>query len=137
MSLHHTVGIDVSKTRLDAHRLPDGAAAEFDNTTAGFRRLIAWSGEDDRRDARVLADAVRTDPHCLRELRALDPTVAQLREWSRMADDLTKERTRLVSLIYKSQHTVCKGQSSLLSYDLSQSSERDGKQARRPEHKDI
>ena len=46
MSLHHTVGIDVSKTRLDAHRLPDGAAAEFDNTTAGFRRLIAWSGED-------------------------------------------------------------------------------------------
>ena len=46
MSLHHTVGIDVSKTRLDAHRLPDGTAAEFDNTTAGFRRLIAWSGED-------------------------------------------------------------------------------------------
>ena len=26
-------------------RLPDGAAAEFDNTKAGFRKLIAWSGE--------------------------------------------------------------------------------------------
>ena len=45
MSLHHTVGIDVSKARLDAHRLADGEAAEFDNTKAGFRLLIAWSGE--------------------------------------------------------------------------------------------
>ncbi|MDE0626355.1 MAG: transposase [Bryobacterales bacterium] len=45
MSLRHTVGIDVSKARLDAHRLADGEAAEFDNTKAGFRQLIAWSGE--------------------------------------------------------------------------------------------
>lgn len=45
MSLHHTVGIDVSKVRLDAHRLPDGEASEFDNTKAGFRQLTAWSGE--------------------------------------------------------------------------------------------
>ena len=46
MPLHRTVGIDVSKARLDAHRLPDGAAAEFDNTPAGIRKLIAWSSED-------------------------------------------------------------------------------------------
>ena len=45
MPFHHTVGIDVSKARLDAHRLPDGAAAEFHNTKAGFRKLITWSGE--------------------------------------------------------------------------------------------
>lgn len=45
MPFHHTVGIDVSKVRLDAHQLPDGAVAEFDNTKAGFRKLIAWSGE--------------------------------------------------------------------------------------------
>ncbi|MDE0629180.1 MAG: hypothetical protein OXH99_22525 [Bryobacterales bacterium] len=45
MPFHHTVGIDVSKAHLDAHRLPDGAAAEFDDTPAGFRQLIAWSGE--------------------------------------------------------------------------------------------
>ena len=42
---HHTVGIDVSKARLDAHRLPDGEAAEFANAKAGFRKLIAWSGD--------------------------------------------------------------------------------------------
>ena len=45
MSLHHAVGIDASKTRQEARWLPHGAAAEFDNTTSGFRRLIAWSGE--------------------------------------------------------------------------------------------
>ena len=65
-----------------------------------FRDRFSPSGaKDDRRDARVLADAVRTDPHCLRELRALDSTLAQLREWSRMADDLTRERTRLANRI--------------------------------------
>ena len=46
MPLQHTVGIDVSKARLDAHRLPDGEAAQFDNTEAGFGQLIAWSGAD-------------------------------------------------------------------------------------------
>ena len=45
MPFHHTVGIDVSKARLDAHRLPDGEAAEFANAKAGFRKLIAWSGD--------------------------------------------------------------------------------------------
>ena len=45
MPLQHTVGIDVSKARLDAHRLPDGEAAQFANTKAGFQKLIAWSGD--------------------------------------------------------------------------------------------
>lgn len=45
MPFHHTVGIDVSKARLDAHRLPDGETAEFDNAKAGFRKLIKWSGD--------------------------------------------------------------------------------------------
>lgn len=38
------VGIDVSKARLDAHRLPDGAAAAFDYTTEGLARLCEWLG---------------------------------------------------------------------------------------------
>ena len=45
LPLHHTVGIDVSKARLDAHRLPDGEAARFANAKAGFRQLIQWSGD--------------------------------------------------------------------------------------------
>ena len=65
-----------------------------------FRDRFSPAGaKDDRRDARVLADAVRTDPHCLRKLKPLDPTVVELREWSRMADDLTAERNRLANRV--------------------------------------
>ena len=44
-----------------------------------------------------LTDTVRTAPHCIRELRTLDPAVFELREWSRMADDLTDERCHLAN----------------------------------------
>ena len=65
-----------------------------------FRDRFSPAGaKDDRRDARVLADAVRTDPHCLRELQPLDPAVVELREFSRMADDLTAERNRLANRV--------------------------------------
>ena len=37
-----TVGVDISKTHLDAHRVPDGTAARFTNDDAGFKALIAW-----------------------------------------------------------------------------------------------
>ena len=63
-----------------------------------FRDRFSPAGaKDDRRDALVLASAVRTDPHCLRELRPLDSDVIELREYSRMADDITAERTRLAN----------------------------------------
>jgi len=39
-----TIGIDVSKDRLDAYRLPDGASAAFVNDRAGIGRLIRWIG---------------------------------------------------------------------------------------------
>ena len=61
-----------------------------------FRDRFSPAGaKDDSRDARVLADAVRTDPHCLRRLQPLDPVVVELREWSRIADDLRHDRIRL------------------------------------------
>ena len=42
-----TIGIDISKATLDAHRLSDGAAAQFSNDKAGFRMLKAWlAGHD-------------------------------------------------------------------------------------------
>ena len=65
-----------------------------------FRDRFSPAGaKDDRRDARVLADALRTDPDCLRELDPLDGSVVELREWSRMSDELTTERTRLTNQV--------------------------------------
>lgn len=37
-----TIGIDVSKDHLDAHRLPDGGAKQFPNDAAGHKALIRW-----------------------------------------------------------------------------------------------
>ena len=42
----HTVGIDISKARLDAHVAPEGRTARFSNDPAGFRKLIAWMGPE-------------------------------------------------------------------------------------------
>lgn len=61
-----------------------------------FRDRFSPAGaKDDSRDAQVLADALRTDPRCLRRLEPVDPTVVELREWSRIAEDLRHDRTRL------------------------------------------
>ncbi len=39
-----TVGIDISKDRLDAFAAPEGRSSRFSNDKAGFRKLIAWIG---------------------------------------------------------------------------------------------
>src|SRR6266478_3202913 len=52
---------------------------------------------DDRRDAHVLADSLRTDRHAFRRLSNDEPVIVQLREWSRMVDELQQERARLAS----------------------------------------
>lgn len=62
-------------------------------------RFTVAGAKDDRRDAHVLADALRTDLHCFRRLAAEDPTVVELREWSRMTDDLQQERNRLANRV--------------------------------------
>ena len=41
---HYTIGVDISKAHLDAHRLPDGEASQFTNDKRGFRNLIRWIG---------------------------------------------------------------------------------------------
>ncbi len=58
-------------------------------------RFTVAGAKDDRRDAYVLADALRTDRHCFRR----DPVVIELREWSRMAEDLQQERNRLANRV--------------------------------------
>ncbi len=63
-----------------------------------FRDRFSPAGaKDDRRDARVLADALRTDGHRLRRLKPVASEVIQLRESSRLGEQLTRERTRLLN----------------------------------------
>ena len=59
-----------------------------------------WSpagAKDDRRDAWTLADALRTDDQAFRRLDPAAPEIVELREWSRIASDLTRDQTRLVN----------------------------------------
>ena len=46
MMTDNSIGIDISKDFLDAHRLSDGAATRFENSPAGFRTLSTWLGDD-------------------------------------------------------------------------------------------
>jgi transposase len=39
---HDTIGVDVSKDHLGAHRLADGAARRFANDKRGHKALIEW-----------------------------------------------------------------------------------------------
>lgn len=39
-----TIGIDISKDHLDAHRLPGGEHARFGNTPSGHKALLRWIG---------------------------------------------------------------------------------------------
>jgi len=63
-----------------------------------FRDRFTIAGaKDDSRDAEVMASALRTDPRCFRALAVADPIIVQLREWSRIAEDLGVERNRLAN----------------------------------------
>jgi transposase len=60
-------------------------------------RFTAAGAKDDRRDALVLGDSLRTDPQAFRRVQ-LDPAlVVQLREWSRLDEELGTEVTRLTN----------------------------------------
>lgn len=39
-----TIGVDIAKDTLDAHRLPDGAHRRFANDPAGHKALLGWIG---------------------------------------------------------------------------------------------
>jgi transposase len=61
-----------------------------------FRDRYTMAGaKDDRRDARVLATALVTDRTAFRRLDPEDARVVQLRELTRMEDDLEADRRRL------------------------------------------
>src|ERR671910_2233038 len=58
-------------------------------------RISVAGAKDDRRDARIAAAGLRTDRHLFRRVLAGDPSVVELREWSRLAEELQQERVRL------------------------------------------
>ena len=63
-------------------------------------RFSVSGAKDDRRDAHVAADGLRTDRHLFRRLQIADPRLIQLRGWSRLAEELQQERVRLSNRLY-------------------------------------
>jgi Transposase len=63
-----------------------------------FRDRFSVAGaKDDSRDAQVLAGSLRTDRQASRRLSVDDPLVIELREWSRIYDELKQEQNRLTN----------------------------------------
>ena len=63
-----------------------------------FRDRFSPAGaKDDSRDAEVLGDALRTDMRAFRKVVLAEAILVELREWSRMADDLTTDKNRLAN----------------------------------------
>ena len=60
-------------------------------------RFTVAGAKDDSRDAHVLGDGLRTDRHAFRQVAADDPLIIELREFSRIRDELQQEQTRLVN----------------------------------------
>src|SRR5580765_3674470 len=63
-------------------------------------RFSIAGAKDDRRDAYVLADGVRTDRRLFRRLHVSDPRLVELRAWSRLAEELREERVRLSNRVH-------------------------------------
>ena len=58
-------------------------------------RFSVAGAKDDRRDAYVAADGLRTDRHLFRRVQIAAPRLIELRAWSRLAEELQEERVRL------------------------------------------
>jgi Transposase len=63
-----------------------------------FRDRFTVSGaKDDSRDADVLVDSLRTDTRAFRKLAIAEAVIVELREWSRIDEELKVEHGRLVN----------------------------------------
>ena len=63
-------------------------------------RFSVAGAKDDRRDAYVQADGLRTDRRLFRRLQVADPRLIELRAWSRLAEELRAERVRLSNRVH-------------------------------------
>ena len=57
------------------------------------RHTVAGA-KDDRRDAFVMADALRTDPHLFHRVQLDEPLIIRIRELSRAEEDIQREQVR-------------------------------------------
>jgi len=62
-------------------------------------RFTVAGAKDDSRDAAVLGSSLRSDRPAFRRLSIDDPLVIELREWSRIHEELTAERIRLANRV--------------------------------------
>src|SRR5499427_7452133 len=70
-----------------------------------FRDRYSPAGaKDDRRDALVLADSLRTDLHCFHRVKLDEPAVIRLRDLSRLEDDIRDELRRLSNQLREQWH---------------------------------
>ena len=60
-------------------------------------RFTVAGAKDDSRDADVLSDSLRTDMRAFRKLSIADPLIVELREWSRIDEELKVEHGRLTN----------------------------------------
>ncbi|MET0213662.1 MAG: IS110 family transposase [Vicinamibacterales bacterium] len=60
-------------------------------------RFTAAGAKDDQRDAQVLGDGLRTDRRAFRPVRLDDPLIIQLREVTRLREDLQEDERRLAN----------------------------------------
>jgi transposase len=60
-------------------------------------RFTVAGAKDDSRDADVLADSLRTDMRAFRKVSVADPIIVELREWSRIDEELKVEHGRLTN----------------------------------------
>src|SRR3954453_19597055 len=67
------------------------------------RHTVAGA-KDDRRDAFVLADSLRTDLPLFRRLQQESAQSIRLRELSRLEDDLTQDHNRLINQLREQLH---------------------------------
>lgn len=94
------VGIEVPHGPVVEHLMDAGFLVHAINPKQLDRlrdRFTMAGAKDDRLDAYVLADSLRTDVRFYRFLEPMHPTVIELREWSRMVEDLSTERNRLAN----------------------------------------
>jgi transposase len=69
-------------------------------------RFSVGGAKDDPRDARVLADALRTDARAFRRVRPDDPKIIYLRELCRIAEELQEEEQRLINRLREQLYRV-------------------------------
>lgn len=69
-------------------------------------RFTAGGAKDDRREARTLADAWRTDARAFRAIHGDDPALLPLRELSRMLEELQVEQARLVNRLREQLYRI-------------------------------